>query len=63
LYQEAEPLLQRALAIRQLALGSEHSEVAGVMATLAALSRKMGREDEAATLEAPARTIPTKQAF
>jgi len=51
-YAEAEPLLQRALAIREKALGPEHPDTVTVLKNYAALLRKMGREDEADKLEA-----------
>jgi Tetratricopeptide repeat len=58
----AEPLYQRALAIREKALGPEHPNVATCLENYASLLRKMGRPEEAATLEVRARAIRAKNA-
>jgi len=50
-YQEAEPLLRRALAIAERTLGPKHPHVAKVLENLAALDRALGRDDEAKVLE------------
>ncbi len=54
-YAEAEPLYQRALAIYEKALGSEHSHVAASLENYASLLRATGRVSEAAELEARAK--------
>jgi len=61
-YTEAEPLLQRALAIGEKALGPEHPQVATVLENYAALLRKMGRDAEADKMEARAQAIRAKHA-
>ena len=50
-YAKAEPLYQRALAIREKALGPEHPDVATCLENYALLLRNMGRPEEAAPLE------------
>jgi hypothetical protein len=50
-YEAAEPLLRRALAIRESALGADHSETACTRGFLATLLRRAGREAEAQALE------------
>src|SRR5208283_5631638 len=59
-YAEAEPLSQRALAIREKALGPEHPDVASTLENYASLLRKMDRPEEAEPLEARARAIRAK---
>src|SRR5882724_11841925 len=49
-YAEAEPLLKRALAIREKALGPDHPDVAMSLNTLAALYQERGRYAEAEPL-------------
>ena len=49
-YAEAEPLLRRALAIREAAVGSESPDVAGTLNNLAAVCRAQGRRGEAEVL-------------
>ncbi len=61
-YAEAEPLLKRALAIREKTLGPEHPRVATTLENYAALLRKTGRTTEAAKLEARAKAIRAKYA-
>ncbi len=61
-YAEAEPLYQRALAIREKALGPEHPDVAASLQNYAALLRKTGRVSEATKMEARAKAIGAKQA-
>jgi len=51
-YTEAEPLYQRALHIREQALGPNHPLTREVVRNYAMLLRKMGRETEASELEA-----------
>ncbi len=52
----------RALAMRQKALGPEHSHVAASLETYARLLRKTGRSDEAARMEARAKAIRARHA-
>ena len=59
---EAEPLYQRALAIREKALGPEHPDVATSLENYADLLRKTGRVSEATKMEARAKAIGAKQA-
>jgi tetratricopeptide (TPR) repeat protein len=54
---EAEPLYQRALAIREEALGHEHLDVAISLENYAVVLRNMCRSDEAEPLGARARAI------
>ncbi len=61
-YAEAEPLLKRALATFEKALGPEHPHVATSLANYAALLRETGRATEAAKLEARAKAIRAKHA-
>lgn len=49
-YAKAEPLLRRALAIRERVLGPEHREVALSLQNLATLQRDRGEADESKTL-------------
>jgi DNA-binding MurR/RpiR family transcriptional regulator len=58
--QIAEPLHQRALAIREKALGPEHPDVAQSLENYAALLRGTARADEAEKLEARAEAIRAK---
>ena len=57
---EAEPLQQRALAIREKTLGPEHPLVAQSLENYAAVLRKNGRDERAAMMEAHAKTIWAK---
>ena len=50
LYEEAEPLYQRSLAISEKALGPDHPEVAATLNNLAGLYRSQGRYEEAEPL-------------
>jgi len=61
-YAEAEPLYQRALAIREKALGPEHPDVATSLENYADLLRKTGRVSEATKMETRAKAIRAKQA-
>ncbi len=61
-YAEAEPLIKRALAIEEKALGPEHPDVAQSLENYAALLRKTGRSAEAAKMEARAKAIRAKHA-
>jgi tetratricopeptide (TPR) repeat protein len=60
-YTEAEPLYQRALAIREKALGPDHPDVATILENYAALLFKAGREVQARPLNARAKGIREKQ--
>ena len=51
-YAEAEPLLRRGLAIVEQQIGSNHSTVDRGLVDHAAILRKLGREAEAAELDA-----------
>jgi tetratricopeptide (TPR) repeat protein len=59
-YAKAEPLYQRALAIREKALGPEHPDVATSLENYAVLLRKMDRSHEATPLESRANAIRAK---
>jgi hypothetical protein len=59
---EAEPLYQRALAIREKALGLEHPNVATCLENYALCLQAMERSQEAEPLEARARAIRAKNA-
>ncbi len=61
-YAQAEPLYQRALAIREKALGPEHPHVAMVLENYAALLHKLNRDAEADKMEARAQAIRAKHA-
>ena len=61
-YVDAKPLYQRALAILEKALGSDHPNLATSLENYAALLRKTERGNEAAKLEAHAKAIRAKHA-
>ncbi len=61
-YAEAEPLYQRALAIKEKALGPEHPSVATSLENYAALLRNTGRTTEAAKMKARAKAIRARHA-
>jgi tetratricopeptide (TPR) repeat protein len=61
-YAEVELLYQRALAIREKALGPEHPNVAQSLENYAVLLQETGRGAEAAPLDARAKSIRTKHA-
>jgi hypothetical protein len=61
-YAKAEPLYQRAVAIKEKALGPVHPEVATCLENYALCLRAMDRPGEAAPLEARAETIRAKLA-
>ena len=54
---QAEPLYQRALAIREKALGPDHPNVATSLENYAALLRELDRTAEAETIEVRAKAI------
>ncbi len=60
-YAEAEPLNQRALVIREKALGPDHPHVAQSLENYATLLRETGRNTEAAKMEARAKAIRAKR--
>ena len=59
---EAEPLIERSLATRENALGSQHPDVAESLENYAALLRDTGRGTEAGNMEARAKAIRAKHA-
>ena len=59
-YTDAEPLFERALAIREKALGAEHPDVAAALNNLAALYRDQGQYAEAEPLFERALAIKEK---
>jgi tetratricopeptide (TPR) repeat protein len=61
-YAEAEPLYQRTLGILEKALGPEHPNVAQALENYAFLLRQIGRESEAAEMEARAKAIRARHA-
>jgi tetratricopeptide (TPR) repeat protein len=61
-YAEAEPLLQRALAIEEQFLGPHHPDVARVLKSYASLLRAMERTEEALAHEERARHIRAQAA-
>ncbi len=56
-YAKAEPLLRRALAVREQTLGHDHVGLLQGLEQYAALLRKMDRETDATQVEARARQI------
>ncbi len=61
-YAEAEPLHERSLAIREMALGPDHPDVAPSLENYAALLGEVGRTAEAEEMEARAEAIWAKHA-
>ena len=61
-YAQAEPLYKRSLAIREKALGPDHSDTAASLENMAALYRATNRIEEADALERRVARMPTKQA-
>ncbi|CAN0413880.1 unnamed protein product, partial [Laminaria digitata] len=59
-YEEAGPLCERSLAIREKALGPDHPDVANSLNTLAELLRKQGKYAEAEPLYARCQAIREK---
>jgi hypothetical protein len=59
-YPLAEPLLQRALAVRERALGPDHPDVAETLQMYSTLLRRTQRATEAAPLETRAKMIRAK---
>ena len=57
---EAAPPHQRALTIREKALGPEHPDVATILENYSALLRETGRANEAERMEARAKAIRAK---
>lgn len=60
-YTQAEPLFKRALAINEKILGPNAPNVASCLENYAELLDKTNRQDEAAKLQARARSIRAKQ--
>ena len=60
-YAEAEPLLRRALHIREVSLGSSNTDVATDLDNLASLLHNTSREWEAKELEEQAKSIRNKK--
>ena len=56
-YEQAEPLFQRALAIRERVLGAEHPDTASSLNNLAILYRNQGKYEQAEPLYQRALTI------
>jgi Tfp pilus assembly protein PilF len=61
-YAKAEPLLQRALAIREKAFSSEHPDVATSLENYARCLLAMDRSQDAESLEARAMAIRSNNA-
>lgn len=61
-YEEAEPLFKKALAIFEKTSGPEHPHVAETLEHYTAMLRKIGREVEAAAMEARVKAIRAKHA-
>jgi tetratricopeptide (TPR) repeat protein len=61
-YAKAKSLHERALAIWEKALGSEHPQMAIFLENYASLLRNMGRPEEGVPLESRARAIRAKHA-
>jgi tetratricopeptide (TPR) repeat protein len=59
-YSEAEPLYQRALAIREETLGPDHPDLASTLNGYAQLLRKIKRKSEASAMQARAKEILAK---
>jgi hypothetical protein len=59
-YADAEPLYQRALAIREETLGPDHPEVATILEKYASQLCKTGREMQARPMNARAQAIREK---
>ena len=57
LYEQAEPLFKRSLAIKEKALGPDHPNVATSLENMADLYRKTGREKTAEALAKRAAAI------
>ncbi|HEX9652112.1 MAG TPA: tetratricopeptide repeat protein, partial [bacterium] len=60
LYEKAEPLYLRALAIREKVHGPNHPSVALVLRNLGTLYKRAGRLDEAEKVKERARAIEAK---
>ena len=61
-YASAEPLLKRALAISEKALGPDHPHLATSLENYAGLLHETGRSAEATEMEARAEAIRAKHA-
>ncbi len=60
LYAEAEPLFERALAIVERVLGSEHPNLADVLDSYAELKHATGHPQDAAIMASRAKVIRSK---
>jgi tetratricopeptide (TPR) repeat protein len=60
-YEQAISLFQRSITIQEKSLGPDNPKLASTLENYANLLRKTGRETEAATLEARAQTLRSKQ--
>jgi hypothetical protein len=60
-YEQAEPLLQRALTIRERSLSPEHPDVAATLEIYRDLLHKTNRESQASALEVHMGTVRAKQ--
>ena len=61
-YHLAEPLYERALAIKEKAFGAQHPNVATSLENYAALLRETGREAEVEKMQTRAKTIRAEHA-
>ena len=60
-YAEAEPLLRRSLTIREKTLKPNDPYIAFVLESYARLLKRLGRDQEAKTMEAKAKQIRAQQ--
>jgi hypothetical protein len=60
-YHDCEPLLERALKVKQEKLGSEHPEVADNLRDYAKLLKKLGRDADAERVYSQAKAILAKR--
>ncbi|MFA6321392.1 MAG: tetratricopeptide repeat protein, partial [Candidatus Omnitrophota bacterium] len=56
-YQESEDLYKRALAITEKSFGPEHQNLVLILSNIASLYEKLGKNDEAKTLQNRAKKI------
>ncbi len=61
-YAAAAPLFERALRILEKTVGAEHPDFAGTLESYSRLLRKLGRDDEAAAMEARAEASRARHA-
>jgi tetratricopeptide (TPR) repeat protein len=60
-FSECEPLLEKALRLRQSKLGEEHPHIADNLRDYAKLLKKLGRESDAEKMYAQAKSIIAKR--